>query len=188
MADIFDDINGIRLPPGGSGGDGIAVKEIPSHVPVRKPKRLEYTRTHPDPAMRVPTLVLADRDDRDAVYLVPPAMQPVLLGEAKPVVLLPTMNRQGSLFLWPVPLPLDDGRRNEWHATAREAADLASRSWVRVAADMSLGAYRIYKAEAQLTEPEWPEQSLNELLRLAFRDRVIDSDNHPMVRRLRGLE
>ena len=86
-----------------------------------------------------------------------------------------------------MPLPLDDGRRNDWHATAREAAELAKGGWVRVAADMSLGAYRIFKAEGQLVDPAWPDQSLNDLLRLGFRDRVIDSDAHPIVRRLRGL-
>jgi hypothetical protein len=33
----------------------------------------------------------------------------------------------------------------------------------------------------------WPEKSLSELLKLAFRDRIIDSAEHPVVKRLRGL-
>jgi hypothetical protein len=187
MPDIFENLDAIRLPPGGAIA-GVAVQQVPPHVPVRKPRRNEFDMTNPDPAMRVPTMVYVDPDDRDAVYLVPPTAMPALLGEARPVMLLPTINTQGTLFLWPLPLPLDDGRRNDWHATAREAAELAKTKWVRLAADMSLGAYRVYTAEGELPKPVWPEQSLNDLLRVAFRDRVIDGDGlaHPIVRRLRG--
>jgi hypothetical protein len=60
-------------------------------------------------------------------------------------------------------------------------------AWVRLAADMSLGAYRIYQAEGQLSEPLWPEKTLPELLKLGFKDRIIDSAEHPVVKRLRGL-
>ena len=34
---------------------------------------------------------------------------------------------------------------------------------------------------------EWPDCRFGELLRLAFRERLIDSVDHPVVRRLRGL-
>jgi hypothetical protein len=52
---------------------------------------------------------------------------------------------------------------------------------------MGLGGYRIYQAEGALTEPEWPDRTLNEILEIAFRDRIVDSEHHPVVRRLRGL-
>jgi hypothetical protein len=71
--------------------------------------------------------------------------------------------------------------------TAREAAELAKTKWVRVRADMSLGGYRIYQAEGELSGPEWPDKPLTEILRIAFRDRIVDSEDHPVVRRLRGL-
>ena len=35
-------------------------------------------------------------------------------------------------------------------------------------------------------EPQWPEQTLSELLRLAFKDRVIASLDHTILKRLRG--
>jgi hypothetical protein len=47
------------------------------------------------------------------------------------------------VLLWPVALPDVSGRRNAWAETAREACELAKVSWVRLVADMSLGAYRI---------------------------------------------
>jgi hypothetical protein len=42
-------------------------------------------------------------------------------------------------------------------------------------------------ALAQLAEPVWPDlPPFGEILRIAFRDRRIDSLEHPILRRLRG--
>jgi hypothetical protein len=60
-------------------------------------------------------------------------------------------------------------------------------NWVRVKANMSLGAYDIFEAEASLQEPEWPNMPFNELLRVAFKDRLVDRIDHPVIKRFRGL-
>ncbi len=78
MPDIFENLDAIRLTAGGAIG-GVAVQEMPPHVLVRKPKRNGFVRTNPDPAMRVPTMVYIDPDDRDAVYLIPPSAVGALL-------------------------------------------------------------------------------------------------------------
>jgi hypothetical protein len=52
---------------------------------------------------------------------------------------------------------------------------------------MALGCYRIYRAEGDIPEPIWPKESFQELLQLAFSGRIIESADHPVVRRLRGL-
>jgi hypothetical protein len=51
---------------------------------------------------------------------------------------------------------------------------------------MSLGAYDVFEATGQLGEPEWPTVPFRELLRVAFKDRLIDRADHPVLRRLRG--
>ena len=107
-------------------------------------------------------------------------------GELKPHMLFTAINRQGVVFLWPVRLPGDDGRRNAWNNSALEAADLATKGWVRVASNMSLGAYDVLQATAELPEPEWPEQDFRSLLKIAFKDHYIQSLDHPVIRRLRG--
>jgi hypothetical protein len=91
------------------------------------------------------------------------------------------------LFLWPVTIPPPDGRMNEWWRSVREGAELATMRWVRLKASMSLGAYEIFEAQSTMADPEWPELSFQELVRIAFRDRLIDNVDHPVVRRLRGL-
>jgi hypothetical protein len=60
--------------------------------------------------------------------------------------------------------------------------------WIRVKANMSLGAYEIWEAQGKLPDPEWPDLPYKELLRIAFRDQKIINDlDHPVVKRLRGL-
>ena len=76
---------------------------------------------------------------------------------------------------------------NAWTDTAQEAMHLGREHWMRLMPDMGLGAYRIYQAEGQLSDPVWPDKPFEELLEIAFKGRVIDSPDHPVVRRLRGL-
>lgn len=51
---------------------------------------------------------------------------------------------------------------------------------------MGLGAYEISEAVGNLSEPVWPELSLPEILRIAFRDRMVTTLDHPLVKRLLG--
>jgi hypothetical protein len=63
---------------------------------------------------------------------------------------------------------------------------MAAGKWVRVAANMHLGAYEVFEATANLPGPEWPELSFQHLLRVAFKDRFIQEMDHPVLRKLRG--
>ena len=109
-----------------------------------------------------------------------------LPGEFTPATLFTTINRQGVLHLWPVKLPGPDGKHNEWHRSAAEAAELAMKRWIRLTANMSLGAYEVFEATGDLPEPEWPDIAFPEILKIAFRDRIVDRADHPLVQRLRG--
>ena len=59
------------------------------------------------------------------------------------------ITRTGALFLWPVKVPASDGKALEWHTSAAVAAQHAMKGWVRVKANMGLGAYVIYEAARQ---------------------------------------
>ena len=182
--DIFSNLDALRLSPEATVLSGTS--EVLTHIPVRKPNRHEFFRTHPNPEMWFNTGIFEDKEERE-VFFVTPAMRDALVGEIKPVILAVTINRQSVLSLWPLKLPTEETRYNAWSETAREAAELAKTRWVSMRADMSLGGYRIYKAEGQLSEPVWPDKPLNEMLEIAFRDRIVGSEDHPVVRRLRGL-
>jgi hypothetical protein len=57
---------------------------------------------------------------------------------------------------------------------------------VRLVANRHVGAYDVYKAPNVSDEAVWPELSFREVLNLAFKDRLITSLDHPIVKRLRG--
>ena len=183
-SNIFANLEALRLAPDAASVSGTT--EVLSHIPLRKPSRHEFFRTRRESEMWFATGIFEDREDRE-VFLVTPAMREALVGEIRPVTLVPTMTRQNALLLWPLKLPTEEMRHNGWAETAREAAERAKTKWVRLVADMGLGGYRIYLAEGQLSEPTWPEKSLTEIMQIAFRDRIVDSENHPVVRKLRGL-
>lgn len=163
----------------------LGVKKAVITVPVRKPNRQEFVRTHPNPEFWLETCVLEFKEDRET-YLVAPHLWGDLVGELIPKVLVPTQNRQGVLTLWPIRLPGEDGKHDEWNASALEAAQMAKTRWLRTASNMSLGAYDVYEAEGDLPEPEWPDLSLSAIVNIAFKGRWIDSLDHPAIRRLRG--
>ena len=142
-------------------------------------------RVHPDPAFRLETVILEFKEEGES-YLVASELWSELVGELTPKILFTAINRQKTLFIWPVRLPGEDGRHNEWNASALEAAQLAQSKWVRVSANMNLGAYEIFEANSELTDPEWPETDFTKILETAFKGRYIKDLDHPALRRLRG--
>ena len=167
--------------------DTVGVKKLLTTVPVRKPNRQDFVRVHPDPKYRLtPAAIIEIKEDRE-VYLVTPDMAQALPGEFATVTLFTTINRQGTLHLWPVTLPNPDGRHNEWHRSAAEGAERAMKKWVRVTASMSLRAYEIFEASGELPDPLWPDFSFQEILKIAFRERLVDRADHPLVQRLQGI-
>ena len=181
-ADPFDPA-ALRLAPD---FEAVGVKRVLTTLPVRKPGRQEFVRVHPGEAYRLETGLLELKEDRE-FYLLHPDVRPELADEMVPVRLHLAVARSGAVFLWPVRLPGPDGRHNAWHESAEKAALLATKQWVRLSANIAAGGYDTFTANAALAEPEWPELSMAELLKLAFADRYVTSLDHPVVRRLRGL-
>lgn len=168
-------------------GASLGVRTVLTRVPVDKPPKSWWVRTHPDQAYRLPTGLLEAGDDRER-YLVDPALWPELAAEPAffPVLLITSVSRQGVAFLWPIKLPGPDGKPNPWHQSALDAAERARSSWVRVYANMPLGAYSVDESTGIRDEPRWPSEPFAELLRIAFRDRFIRERDHPVLKQLRG--
>jgi hypothetical protein len=165
--------------------EGPAVKKLLTTIPVRKPGAQDFVRVHQGEDYRLDTAVINLKDDRE-VYLVSPVLVRELVDECIPVTLYTTISRQNVLSLWPVRLPGQDGKDMEWWRSAREAAELAMKSWARMKANVALGAYEISLASGNLPEPEWPQLSFQEILRIAFREFYIDSIDHAVIKKLRG--
>jgi hypothetical protein len=185
-ANFFADLDAIRLSLEDAGE--ISTREILTRVPVRRPRKGEYFRCHPDPKMSLSVTIYVDHEEQDEVYFVAPAMRGELAEDLRAVLLQLTISRKGVVFIWPLTIPSDENPLGRsWHETALKAREIAKTRWIRITPDKSLGGYRAREAEGRLSEPEWPDKSFNEFLTIAFADRIIVSDDHPVVRRLRGL-
>lgn len=160
----------------------LGAKKIVTTVPIRNAKRNEFVRVHPTmEPMLVYTLV-----DEQETFVATAHIAGSFPSDMVPRLLVPTISRQGTLFLWALRVPGDDGRINNWHASARDAAARAVHTWVRVQANMALGAYEVYEAVGAIPDPEWPEVTMDEIVRIAVRGRVIDTLDHPVLKKLRG--
>jgi hypothetical protein len=177
------DLNNLRLSQ--SFVETAGVKKLLRTVPVHKPNPQDFVRVHPSPEFRADFPVIELKEEREE-YIVTSKLVPELVGEFASKTLFTAINKQGVIFLWPVRLPDPDGKWMEWWRSMREAAELAMTQWVRVKANMSLGAYEMFIAEGHMGDPAWPEVTYQELIRLAFRDRLIISPDHTVVKRLRG--
>jgi hypothetical protein len=162
----------------------VGVRKALITVPVRKPNRQAFIRVHPDLNFRLNTAVFELKEEKE-VYLVDPELWPQIPGEITPKVLFTAIDTQNVVFIWPIRLPGADGRLDEWNRSALEAATMAMKNWLRVASNRALGAYEIFESEAKIPDPQWPNCDFKRLLEIAFRDRFIQTPDHPVLRRLR---
>jgi hypothetical protein len=115
------------------------------------------------------------------------ALPPEVQSEAKWSRLHTAMIRRGNVvFLWRIKV-FDSGPGQLSTSTALACAEKAKRLWVRVSWQDRKG-YAPFEAQGDFGEPQWGEQTLEELLDLAFKDTYIDSLDHPAIRDLMGLD
>lgn len=181
--DPFADLSKLRLSQ--TFTESVGSKKLLTTVPVRKPHKQEHVRVHPAPEYREPFAILELKEDRE-YYVLVPDIAAEMPGEFQSMMLYTTINRQGSVALWPVRLPDPDGKTLEWFRSAHEHAARAMHTWVRIVPNMNLGAYEVFVASGKIPEPEWPEHTFRDLLRIAFRERIITSFDHAVLKRLRG--
>jgi hypothetical protein len=164
-------------------------------VPVQKPSDQEFVRVNPSPDYRHIAAIIEYQEEKGAEYLIHPSCVAQIKEFGikfflKELYLYVT--KQGNFFWWPIKLP-KDGRENKWLDTARSAAEKAMKKWISVRSDTALGAYTVAVAidNDDFNAPEWPTKNgkpltKNQLLSLAFKERLIMDIEHPVIRKLRG--
>jgi hypothetical protein len=163
------------------------VRKVILTIPVRKPNNQEFVRVHPSPEFRANVALLELHDDRE-IFLVTPPMAQELPGEFYMATLFTAINRQGTVFLWPVRLPPPDRAPLAWHVSAGEAAQLGMSEWIRVRSNMSAKSYECEVAGKTLSDPVWPNLTFQKMIQTAFKDdHLINRPDHYVVLKLRGL-
>jgi hypothetical protein len=160
-------------------------KKLWTTIPVRRPSKTEFFRILDDENYTIRTAIIELKEENET-YLIDPGLVADLSDFIVPVQVVVAITRMTTLMVWPVKLPQE--RRNSWHDTALQAAELAKKKWVCMRANRHAGAYEILEATGKLPEPEFPTDALTfkQMLELAFRDFYVDSLEHPLVLRLSG--
>ena len=173
----------------GDDGSNIRLETVRTIISVEKPDKGEFVRVTPDVSLHI-SLGLIELKKENQLYLVHQKVRDLVRSDPsyRVMKLVPTISFDGKFFLWPLRMPNMEGNIDQWSASAIEAAKLAMSCWVRVSANISIGAYETKKAVNLEKEPEWPNLSLEEIINTAFRDRIIMTLDHPVLKKLRGEE
>lgn len=158
---------------------------VQTSVALSRPGNQVFFLIHPDPNWRMSTAVITLTEDR-TTYVVAPSMRGELSGEWQAKMLVSYALRHGGHGLWPIRLPGEDGRLDRWNQSAMEIVRGHSGKWIRVQSNRNLGCYEAFEAINQPPAPQWPAGGFDELMQKAIRHQIIDSVEHPVVRRLRG--
>jgi hypothetical protein len=176
-SDVFDHIEDMRIDPR---RDLIVTKTVLLHCAARRPRPTEWIRAHPTLEMTV--YGIEDRENGDNYIVMPiPGLLQLLDAIVRPKKLVPCINRQGTLFVWPVKLP--KAKSNPWIDTEQLCLDAARAGWVRVQSNRDSGGYEIAQPIDPIPPPVWPEgKEMPDYLRLAYgRHKVIADASHAYV-------
>ena len=161
-------------------------KTVLVNVAVDKPANNSYFRAHKDWVLDEATVI--KDPDSGTYYFVVPNMRshPKIAPRIRWVTLAPiSVWPANTVIIWPVPI-LGTRDFKAWKS-ARAAYELARERWVQLAWSESQSDYVVEIAEGIDHTPTWPDKTFEELLKLGFDGKVVDNEDHPYVRQLRGL-
>tara|TARA_B100000700_G_C14860055_1_gene768201 strand:- start:295 stop:882 length:588 start_codon:yes stop_codon:yes gene_type:complete len=180
------DFSKFKISSGNS--DMPVARKLILHVPVTKAAKQRYVRVHRDKGYHFECALL-NLEGEDRPFLLSPEIAQAIAKDAKRVTLKLAIDRQGNIFLWPVPPMPEEGNENPWNQSQREVAELAEDKWVRLTSNRAVGCYEPLEAQGEIPEPVWPDLSMDEILEIAFGSTHVITDNeHPALQKLWGLE
>ncbi len=163
---------------------GIVIKRKITTILVRRPNSQMYFQAHPELEVLVDAV---DWKDEGTWYLVHQDKVAELFEQTKRIMVYPCVNTKNDPFLFPVPQCDDRGNWNPWHKSASRAVQEARKHWVRIQPNKSIQGYDVLVAEGNLAPPKWPDLTIAQYLSISFQDNIIDTEDHPIVKQLRGM-
>jgi hypothetical protein len=155
----------------------------------------DFVRLHPDePKYWSPELcfvnVPIEGMKRDTLHLINEELAMQHLPSARIMRFrLALASKPGDkFFLCHVPRNSD----NSWNMSNKQACEQAKTHWIQATSRKEEGveAYKIDRSRdvKAFPEPNWPKQTLDELILVTFTGRMIDREDHPGLLRLIGAK
>jgi len=177
-------LEAIRLDPGyAQAAVGRSEQVV---VPVDKPNKHAFFRIHPE--KRIDVCLLECEEDSKKYLVMGAAASAIAEADLKYVTLYLWVDRQGNYGFWPAGLPKSDGTTYGAWESAHEACARAVDTWLRIRWNRTVGGYDliVLSNTVAVDDPNFPMLSLRALVTQAFKGKIINNAQHPVLRRLRG--
>jgi hypothetical protein len=164
-----------------------AVNRPTTTIPIRRPNRHEFFRTHPDEKYWRPVAFI--EMDRTLYAVHPEMIRHLDEADIFYATFCLAISKSRELFFWP--LKESKGRSNMWNESAFQIAKMATTKWVKIRSrleDGKGGGY--YEPEIPLADfgdPVWPDLTQKQLYDIAFKGgRIVDRVDHLVIQKLTG--
>ena len=85
----------------------------------------------------------------------------------------------GEEGLWALKLDPPDGKANRWNKSALNILELAeSGKWVRIVSTKKHYRHQVSKKTFDEVPPKFTDRTFNELVNIAFKDRIVTTLDH----------
>ena len=151
-------------------------------VSCRRPRCGEWFRVRPGDDWISETAIFRDAKRRTR-YLVSQFIWDDLRDRISRTTIRVCQSWSGETFLWAIPHITQMGMHGRWAESADDIAGMAEDKWCMLAPVVSAERFAVWEAEEPGVLPAWSARPLWQLIVFAFRDRVIESVDHPALRR-----
>jgi hypothetical protein len=154
-----------------------------SVVACRKPPKGVFFTVQPEPIKPWKNrkfFFLLEMEGRDP-YVVAPTIAKAKNEEdtIRPVLLARYVTMAGEEGLWPLKLDPPEGKSNHWNASALNILEIAGEGkWVRLVSTKNHYRHQLSKKTFTEVPPRFSDRPFNQLVNMAFKDRVITSLDH----------
>jgi hypothetical protein len=153
--------------------------------PIMRPPKSKFVRVHPDEAYRQYNVPVLEDPDTNDLYFMDESLQvpEFILATVRRVNLYAAQTHDHSIFLWAV-----KQSDTPWYKAAPRAVSTAVNKWVAVRARKAANTYDLTTPIDTIPEPDWSSlPSFDEMLDTAFDDHAITYLEHPLLKKLQGI-
>jgi hypothetical protein len=182
----IDDFDKFLRKPGSAAA--IPTKPLITRIRVGKPPKHAFFRSHPDWQHYTQEIeVIIDEQNFGEEHLVAPAMDAHLSTKLIHKIATLCITMQKALFISTVRLPdQQTGRTDPFNESMLAAMREARSQWVAV--ENKGGEWGTQTPIDMFPDPEWPDITMREVLKIGFRGRLVENLDHPLVKRLLGIK
>jgi hypothetical protein len=159
--------------------------KLPIKPTFGKISKIRFSRTNTSEEYKALLFFFEDKNTGET-YIVTPGMAPYLGSMVQAKILRLAVDNAAVPYLIAEPVIDPNGRPNLWNNSMTGAILTSETKWVRINSNKEAGQYEIIIAQDNLGEPKWPDQTMDELIREVFGNKIISSLDHPLIRQLQG--